>query len=155
MSLTINKTYTPLQETHHRTWGVDTREIPQDRGVGSVFKGRRTDASGSCHISDIRAKSMAAEPMETKRHQFASSRVGCCIGPKHHIILYFWFSFQYLVLFSFSNTNNENFLNSFWITKSGAKNSLLKVTCSRGSGRSKKWQGKYETKYLVITENMI
>lgn len=36
MSLTINKTYTTLQETHHRTLAVDTREIPQDRGVGCV-----------------------------------------------------------------------------------------------------------------------
>lgn len=80
---------------------MDTREIPQDRGVGCVFKGRRTDACGSCHISDIRAKSMAAEPMETKRRQFASSRVGLYIRPKpyYSVVLVFFLHIWWLLVF--------------------------------------------------------
>lgn len=90
---------------------MDTREIPKDRGVGSVRCKSVCDAYDGClcvcvceasregeqmpagHVISLTlgAKSMAAEPMETKRRQLASSRAGCWMKPKYHFSLYFWF----------------------------------------------------------------
>lgn len=49
-------------------------------------------------ISGIRAKSMASEPMETKRRQLASTGAVCWMKLYRHMTSYYWFSFQYLVV---------------------------------------------------------